>query len=551
MRILFLTHSFNSLTQRLYVELTSRGHELSVEFDIKDEVAIEAADLFQPDLVIAPYLRRAIPDAAWSRYTCLVVHPGPLGDRGPSALDWAVTEEAEDWGVTVLQANAEMDGGPIWAHTAFPLRPGATKASLYRREVTAAAVACTLEAVEKFEGNSFAPAPRTEGTWRPFLKQENRDIDWQTDATETVLKKIRAADGFPGVLDEMAGHAVYLYDAHPEETLAGSPGDLIARHGDAVCRATSDGAVWIGHMKRKPAKEGGRGVKLPSRLVLGEAFAALPEAEPSTWRRVWWEERDGVGVLHFPFYNGAMGTTDCKQLEATFREVVANGARVVVLAGGGDFWSNGINLNLIEAADSPADESMANIEAMDDFCRAIIEAEDTYVIAAMQGNAGAGGVFLALAADHVLARDGVVLNPHYKNMGNLYGSEYWTYLLPARVGKDGADTVMNRRLPIGASQAADIGLIDGTFSDLSEVEHLAMSLDLEGRLEDKAARRAEDEAQKPLAAYRAEELKRMRLNFYGFDPSYHVARWNFVHKVPHSRTPLYLARHRRRVRDKD
>jgi putative two-component system hydrogenase maturation factor HypX/HoxX len=36
----------------------------------------------------------------------------------------------------------------------------------------------------------------------------------------------------------------------------------------------------------------------------------------------------------------------------------------------------------------------------------------------------------------------------------------------------------------------------------------------------------------------------MKLNFYGFDPSYHVARWNFIRKVPKSRTPLYLARHR-------
>ena len=50
----------------------------------------------------------------------------------------------------------------------------------------------------------------------------------------------------------------------------------------------------------------------------------------------------------------------------------------------------------------------------------------------MLGNAGAGGVFLSLAADEVWMRDGVILNPHYKDMGNLYGSEYWTYLLPAR-----------------------------------------------------------------------------------------------------------------------
>ncbi len=60
------------------------------------------------------------------------------------------------------------------------------------------------------------------------------------------------------------------------------------------------------------------------------------------------------------------------------------------------------------------------------------------------------------------------------------------------------------------------------------------------KLEEVAAAKAE----KPLEAYRAEELERMRKNFYGFDPSYHVARYNFVHKVPKSRTPLTLARHR-------
>lgn len=40
-------------------------------------------------------------------------------------------------------------------------------------------------------------------------------------------------------------------------------------------------------------------------------------------------------------------------------------------------------------------------------------------------------------------------------------------------------------------------------------------------------------------------LAHMRRNFYGFDRSYHVARYHFVHKTPHAHTPLYLATHRR------
>ena len=102
MRILFLAHSFNSLTQRLYVELTAAGHEVSIEFDINDRVTEEAAELFAPDLIVAPFLKRAIPMAVWSRYRSIVIHPGIPGDRGPSALDRAILRGEREWGVTAL-----------------------------------------------------------------------------------------------------------------------------------------------------------------------------------------------------------------------------------------------------------------------------------------------------------------------------------------------------------------------------------------------------------------------------------------------------------------
>jgi len=226
---------------------------------------------------------------------------------------------------------------------------------------------------------------------------------------------------------------------------------------------------------------------------------------------------------------------------------------VLVLLGGPDFWSNGIHLNVIEAAEHPADESWRNIDAMNDLVREIITIDAQITIAAMQGNAGAGGAFLALAADRVHARDGVVLNPHYKGMGNLYGSEYWTYLLPRRVGAVAAHAITERRLPIGAQEAAALGLIDDHFGATpaafraevrTRAHALAADPGISRLLDEKRARRSADEQQKPLDAYRTEELDRMKLNFFGFDTSYHVARDHFVRKVPRSRTPLHLARHR-------
>jgi putative two-component system hydrogenase maturation factor HypX/HoxX len=225
----------------------------------------------------------------------------------------------------------------------------------------------------------------------------------------------------------------------------------------------------------------------------------------------------------------------------------------LVLMGGPDYWSNGMHLGLIEAADSTADESWRNINAIDDLAYDIITTTDRLVISALRGSAGAGGLFLALAADEVWAHEGAVLNPHYKDMGNLYGSEYWTYLLPRRVGKENAHRITQARLPMGAVEARRLGLIDRILPPSSRVDWtvissiartLAVDKDLDARLADKRQKREADEAGTPLAFYRTEELARMRLNFYGFDASYHVARYNFIHRLPKSRTPLTLARHR-------
>jgi len=559
MRILLLSHSFNSLTQRLFVELREQGHEVSVEFDINDAVTVQAVELFQPDLIIAPFLKRAIPQAIWSRHVCLIVHPGVRGDRGPSALDWAILNGEQRWGVTVLQANAEMDAGDIWAFSEFEMRDAA-KSSLYRNEVTGAAVAAVTLAVARYAAGDYRPeplddsAPGVRGRWRPAMRQSDRAIDWQKDNTATVLRKIRCGDGFPGVRDMLFGREVFLHDAHPEATLRGAAGEVIARCGGALCRATSDGAVWIGHLRDRQSASP---FKLPATRLLAEEVRDLPEIAPGPatgYRDIHYEQAGEVGYLHFPFYNGAMGTQQCERLRLAYRDACRDDTRVIVLMGGPDFWSNGMHLNLIEAAGSAAEESWRNINAIDDLAADIINTTSHVTVAALRGNAGAGGVFLARAADFVWAHAGVILNPHYKDMGNLYGSEYWTYLLPRYAGEAHAEEITRTRLPMGVREACAVGLLDEWFGTdevdferqlVNRANALAARTDYAARLEEKRARRRRDEALKPLARYRDEELGKMRLNFYGFDPSYHVARYNFVYKVPKSRTPLTLASHRR------
>ena len=148
---------------------------------------------------------------------------------------------------------------------------------------------------------------------------------------------------------------------------------------------------------------------------------------------------------------------------------------------------------------------------------------------------------LALAADHVVARRDVVLNPYYRHMGGLYGSEYWTYVLPRRVGAD--TTARLTAAPfkaVGTRRAVEIGLLDDAFGESAEAfraqarafaETLAADPGLPGMLEHKRRVRDRDERMKPLAAYRTEELARSHECFFGEDRSYHEARRRFVYKL--------------------
>ncbi|MER5427740.1 enoyl-CoA hydratase-related protein [Streptomyces sp. NPDC002588] len=546
MHILLLASAFNSLTQRVHAELRERGHRVAVELALPDGSLPETVRRHDPRLVLAPMLKTAIPEEVWRAYTCLVVHPGPVGDRGPSSLDWAIHEGHEEWGVTVLQADGDMDAGDVWASVPCRL-PELPKSVLYRGEVADAALEAVLLAVARFADGTYVPC-RQDGAVRvrPYLDQSVRRIDWARDSTRTVLRRLRAADSQPGVLDVFLGGEWYLHGGHPEGVLRGRPGELLATRAGAICRATTDGAVWIPELRPRRLPGAPPTCKLPAVSALGDRLPPLPEAAEAGWSDIRYREDKDVGFLSFSFPGGAMSTEQCRRLLDAYREACARPTSVLVLGGERDFFSNGIHLGVIEAAADPAAESWANIEAIDDLVEAVLTTTDRLVVSAVAGNAAAGGVMLALAADEVWCRSGSVLNPHYRLMG-LYGSEYWTYTLPRRVGPAVAERLVREALPIGSAGALELGLVDrvveaGPGDFAAEVGRLAAHLSaLPATTARIAAKKPELETRSVLAAFRERELALMRRTFDDPDAPYHALRRAFVRKERPRRTPRHLA----------
>lgn len=554
MHILLVASAFNSLTQRVHAELRDRGHTVAVELALRGHDLAEAVRRHAPRLVLAPMLRTAIPREVWTNWPCFVVHPGPVGDRGPSSLDWAVQEGAERWGVTVLQATGEMDAGDVWATVPCAL-PQTGKSDLYRGEIADAALSAVLLAVHRFTSGTYAPRPQPDVPARPYLDQSVRRIDWQADATADVVRRLRAADSQPGVLDELLGIQWYLHGGHPEYELRGAPGELLATRAGAVCRATRDGAVWLPELRPRRLPGMPHAFRLPAVTALADRLPPLPDlparpdAGPRTWTDIRYREVGTVGFLSFSFPGGAMSTAQCRRLLDAYRAACTRPTTVLVLGGRRDFFSNGIHLGVIEAAADPAAESWANINAIDDLVEAVLTTRDRLTVAAVAGNAAAGGVMLALAADEVWLRSGTVLNPHYRLMG-LYGSEYWTYTLPRRVGAAVAERLTGDALPVSAAGALRLGLADrvvaaapGAFT--AETARLAARLAVlpgtGARIAAKKAALDHQERTEPLAAFRERELALMRRTFDDPEAPYHALRRAFVRKESPARTPPYLA----------
>jgi len=545
MKILLVVSAFNSLTQRVFVKLQDIGHTVSVQFAINDKSIIDATNSFEPDIIICPYLKKFIPKEVFIKVPTYILHPGIKGDKGHHSLDHAIRDEKEKWGVVILRANEHFDGGDIYSEVNFDMRD-TYKASLYRDEVSSATAKAIDELLINIQDETFIPTPQLSTPMHHYLSNDDRAIDWDKDTSAQIVKKIYVSDSYPGVLDNILGIECYLFGAWEEEKLTGDVKQIIAKRDGAICLGTIDGAVWITHLKAKD------GFKLPATYVLKDKIKGVKEDRLAlifdmtykTFYEIGSHRDDDVAYLCFNFHNGAMSSEQCIRLKYAF-EYIKEDAKVVVLIGARDFFSNGIHLNILEDSKKQGEDGWSNINAMNDLIKSIIFADDVITISSLHRNAGAGGVFLALACDHVVGCSGIVLNPHYKTIG-LSGSEYHTYSLPKRIGIEKSNELLDTCLPISIEKSKEIGMVDEVFDEENYFDDLRAYaktfIEDEEKYEDTLWDKEDylEENRDFINSCKENEIKVMYPEFWEKESEFHKLRYNFVHKVCPTCTPKRL-----------
>ena len=544
MKILLLVTTFNSLSQMLYTYLCDRDDRVDVVYATSQtrDAEIEA---FDPEVILCPFLQHYVPPHIYERYPTYIFHPGPKGDRGAYSLEKAL--EHKRWGATILRANEIWDGGDIYAHGSFEILRQASKSSLYRQEVQMA----FYELFERFFANLSDDAWEAQEI-TPLNQKPKVRIDWMQDDTETIVQKIARLDGTPGVEDKILGVVCTLYGAHVETRIGTQtqadvpPKTILAKRDGAICLKTVDGAVWITHLKETHR------FKLPATYVLKSRLQGVREdrlplifdRSYETFYEVSCDIEGEVGYLYFDFHNGAFRAEQCIRLKYAI-EYLKTQVKVLVLMGGADFFSNGINLNILEDSQKSGEDGWATINAINDLVASVLYAEEVVTVASVHRNAGAGGVFLATACDYVVASDTTVFNPHYKTIG-LSGSEYHTYTFPKRVGEKEARRLLEACLPISAAYANKIGLVDAVFSHREYDKVLRAYVD--ELIEDASVlddflweKQAYLEVHKEeIEQCKTDEISVMHPEFWDEESPFHALRQAFVYKQCPLQTPERL-----------
>ena len=556
-RIVLFADGFGGMTMAAYTRLRDLGARVCFHAPTGPDDMLAAYRDLSPDLVIAPTLTKRVPAELYGRV--VINHPGRLGDRGPSSIDWARLRGDRFGGNTLLWADEGWDEGPVLATETirYPDDPTLTKSWLYSRPHRSA-ILRGLEALLTGDPRATAvdhDAPSVLGTWNNPVKQKDVGFDWTLPAEE-IVRLAAARDGAPGVLVELLGAETYAYDVHLGGPAAGGaePGEVVEVLPDSAIRVAvgpaRDGhraSVWIGCLKT-PRTADRRTFKLPAAWWVGPgtppAADGVRSARPFRPIRVRYPD-ETTAVVTAGAYNGAWSTGFCRRVHTALGAVLDDPAVATVLlrGGGRDPFGNGIHLNHIYGADpglGPAMEREArdNIRAINLVCERLFDLRRAgkRVIVLVDGDAGAGGAFLALCGDHVIADPTVNLNPHYVGMGGLHGSEHHTWTLRQRIrDADTRHALLTECLPVSPHQAQRLGLIDEVAPAGLEPEDLgAWALDVARRYTSLAAQQRLRPPAPPSrldqVATAAAELGAIDWDFG--DPGFKAALRRFVEKHP-------------------
>lgn len=204
---------------------------------LKDQQVIADIAALEPDLVVVAAYGLLLPQAVLDipRQGCLNVHASLLPRwRGAAPIQHAILHGDEETGVCLMQMEAGLDTGPVFASAATDIRPDESAGELHDRLAWLGGDLLLRHLDQVLAGELEAiPQDESLATYAGKIRKEDAHIDWHRPALE-IQRQIRAYNPVPGASFEFGNERVKCWQARVVDDLEGPAGAVVRSGKDGV-----------------------------------------------------------------------------------------------------------------------------------------------------------------------------------------------------------------------------------------------------------------------------------------------------------------------------
>lgn len=259
-----------------------RGLTVSQPTTLKDAAAQAQIAAAAADVMVVVAYGLILPAAVLSatRHGAINIHASLLPRwRGAAPIQRAILAGDAATGIAIMQMEAGLDTGPVWAVERVAIGDADTAGALAER-LAGLGARMIVEMLERDLGSGRSPTPQSTAgvTYAHKIEKAEAQLDWTADAA-SLGRAVRAFNPTPGASAHIRGGLVKIWCATPlAEVASAAPGTVQAVRPDAICVACGRGVLAIHELQRA----GGRRLDVRrmqpggARLQPGDRFDPVP-----------------------------------------------------------------------------------------------------------------------------------------------------------------------------------------------------------------------------------------------------------------------------------
>lgn len=252
--------------------------QLATEHDIpvlqpaslKDEGTVVAITALQPDIMIVAAYGLILPQSVLDipEHGCLNVHASLLPRwRGAAPIQAAILAGDEKTGVCLMQMEAGLDTGPVYACDEVDIGEQDTAGKLHDRIAALGGTLLVAHLEDIIDGSLGATQQRHDAaTYAPKIRSADAELDFRCAATE-LERAVRAYNPVPGAWFMLGDERVKCWQAHTGTPADATAGTVISAGADGVAVACGSGTLVMESLQR-PGKRAVTAAEFASQLDL-------------------------------------------------------------------------------------------------------------------------------------------------------------------------------------------------------------------------------------------------------------------------------------------